>query len=163
LKKISLFGFLMIIASIWGLPKFENIDDKEYSKIVNKHFGFDSIEMVTNDFGRFGKTKDNQFTLLTPDFAQPIGYRGPTSVLLLVDKDGRIVNSTYMGSFETPAYIAHCLKMGLVSSLDQKYLLEQKRVEVYIITGATKTCLAVEESVNMTLRAFHKWQESLKR
>jgi uncharacterized protein with FMN-binding domain len=143
---------LLGAATVVAAPQLQPVDDVRFVELASEWLGVRiTVEYVADC--RVGRTADGQFVVLTADYATPRGYRGPTSLMLLVNSDmSTILNAALVESCDSPAYVRRAVKRGLIEQYKGRHLEEQVPLSVDAVSGATRTCMAVEESVNQTLK-----------
>ena len=128
------------------------VSDEQFVKLARKAWSVEpKIERA--DGGRFGVVPDGRLVVLTGDYAAPSGYRGPTSLLLMLDAERtQLEEAMLVESCDSPPYVKRALRKGMVKQLAGMQMGSDGAIELDAVSGATRTCRSVEQAVNATLQ-----------
>lgn len=171
------FGLAIVLAPMAGhraearpsRRALRPVEGAAYRLLAARTSGKQAIAVYTWRGGRFalcGTGQEAVLFLLSADHATPRGYRGPTSVALLVcPREGKILSASLVQSTDTPQYLKRLDKAKYFQryadlDLDAKpfqrkakgWLARKKPAAlVDTVSGCTRTCTAVSRSVEATL------------
>jgi hypothetical protein len=128
------------------------VNDAEFATIASEKLGVEALKIERFNDQRIGHTPDGERVLLTGDYASPVGYRGPTSVMLLLDEQmQQVKQAVLVESCDSPPYVKRAVKKGMLRCLNGAAVIDEE-VTVDAVSGATRTCDAVEQAVNQTIK-----------
>jgi hypothetical protein len=159
--KHNLFRAYLLLALQWSgaavsaAPDLQPVSDTQLKKLAADLFA-QSVEIEDHNGQRRGRTPEGYYVVLTGDYAAPRGYRGPTSVLLLLSSDMTVIHdAALVESADSPAYVRRAVRRGLLERLKNKPVPQSGDVDLDAVSGATRTSDAVQQAVNETLRQLH--------
>lgn len=174
MKKIILVLFICIICSSISINakkkdySLKNISDSDFIKIAKSIISADKFIIRKNGNSRFifySNNTDSGYFVLTGDYSQVKGYKGPTSVALDISADlAKIKKCVLIESTDTKSYIEKFFIKGTKENKNAFFnqfankTINQSNdnfsVRIDAVSGATITSRAISKSINETLDAF---------
>ncbi|MDD4736117.1 MAG: FMN-binding protein [Kiritimatiellae bacterium] len=148
---------VLLVGTAWA-ERFElkAVDDAAFKELAIKRLGVKLVEVRRVHGQRMGVVSNGDRVLLTGDYAAPVGYRGPSSVMLLLDQTmGTVKQAALIESCDSPPYVQRALKKGLMRKLSG-IPIRNGELRVDAVSGATRTCVAIEQAINHTLQLLKK-------
>ncbi|NCD31985.1 MAG: FMN-binding protein [Spartobacteria bacterium] len=130
------------------------VSDAQWRDIAASKLGVTELELHSDPF-RWGYAPHVGWVVLTGDVSAPVGYRGPTSLMLHIDPSGtKLVRVILVESGDTPPYVDMVISEGFLDRFAGKDIASGQPLAVDAVSGATRTCTAIHRAVNDTLRRF---------
>jgi len=136
-----------------------DVSNNDYLKQVQELSGAKSAALYSSSLGRFAffsKEGLSGYAFLSSDYALTKGYRGPTSVLFLLDKSGsKIIDVKLIESTDTRSYIDYLVKHKYFERYKEVNAVVDQKTSVSVgvdaVTGATRSCDAIKISIEKTM------------
>jgi len=84
------------------------------------------------------------------------GYAGPIPLLIFIDNNDVIKKVTVLENTETPRFMKHVIKKGIVDQWHDKSTKEALAMKADVVSGATMSCDAINKSVVRSINALNK-------
>jgi Na+-translocating ferredoxin:NAD+ oxidoreductase RnfG subunit len=84
------------------------------------------------------------------------GYAGPIPLLIFIDNNSVIKKVTVLENTETPRFMKHVIKKGIVDQWHGKSTVEAIAMKADVVSGATMSCDAINKSVVRSINALNK-------
>ena len=151
-------GFLLLPGiSRAGRRKLTIIDNQKFLEICQEYTESNNPILMNNDRGRYATLHSEEgsitgYFLITSDYARSRGYHGATAVGLTLDIDGTILSARIVESTDTKRYVDRIQEEGFLDGFSG--LPVSSPPEIDTISGATRTCDAIRDSIRNTLKIF---------
>ena len=159
---IGIYIWLLLGITVFGEDyALQQIDDDMFVRIAKEKLEVAVISIDRVDTYRIGHTSESNLVVITGDYAQPQGYRGPSSLILLTTPEvNEILSAALVESCDSPAYIQRLLKKGFLNRLCGMNISSDHNIKVDAVTGATRTSTAMETAVIQTINTLKELQGS---
>ena len=131
-----------------------DISKEDFISLAYSSLKTDSITFCTFEDVRFIQYNDEEgnpvFFIISFDFCRRVGYEGFTNVGISLDNTGKVLSVKILSSEDTPSFVKRVRRKWFLNQFTG--YSENKKIK--IITGATKTCKAVEISIEESVAKF---------
>lgn len=169
IKFILIFFLIFSINPLFAKRKnveLKLVSDSEFIELAKKNISAKKYSIYKSRIGRFiffSDKNDSGYFILTGDYFKPKGYKGPTSVGLVLSFDAKqIKNCILIESTDTKSYIEKFFIKGVKENENiffnqffHKKITDDNKgkfIEVDSVSGATITSRAISKSINETLQ-----------
>ena len=152
---LALFALLTIILS-WWIGKQANNEDQ--SRILNGFFPEETYSVKPIDENVFKLTSGNNNLLNYLTISTGRGYGGPIQLLVHFDTSNTIKNIWIIDSKETASYLRKVINNEYLIAFQNKSIqhFSKNKFSPDAISGATKTCEGIKESVIVSVKNLAK-------
>ncbi|MCL2063043.1 MAG: FMN-binding protein [Candidatus Cloacimonetes bacterium] len=146
--------YILIILNISLLrSEFLEFYDSEYNAHIGSVARTDNFQTFVYDGYKFAVLEDldhTRFFIISTDYSMVTGYRGTTTMGIIIKNDLTVESLEIIDSEETRGYISRLISMGF----PQRFQNFKQGDDIEIITGATMTSEAILISVNECIEIF---------
>jgi len=136
--------------------RLKKVKDQQFFELARTHSAGEVVRGYSSKEGRvaYYRTKDGTegLVVLTADYTKVRGYEGPTSMVLVLDREGRVVKTAVVQSLDTPEYVTDIEQAGFLGRFAGAKVGTE--VQVDAVAGATVTAQAMSRTVSNTLKAL---------
>ncbi len=155
---VVLLGLVFLFAGTLeaGGKRLKKVNDQQFLELARIHCAGEVVQGYSSKEGRvaYYRTKDGTegLVVLTADYTKVRGYEGPTSMIVVLDREGRVVKAAVVQSLDTPEYVADIEQTGFLGRFAGARVGTE--VQVDAVAGATVTAQAMSRTVSNTLKAL---------
>ena len=148
---LSVSCFQLLLAEVI----FIEIDDTAFISKAVSLTNAEDLQAFTYESYRFAVFKENEeikFFIISTDYSQITGYRGKTTLGIILKEDMTVESIEIIDSEDTRGYVRRITSMGFT----QRFENYRQGDEIEIITGATLTSKAIIDTLNECMEVFEK-------
>jgi Na+-translocating ferredoxin:NAD+ oxidoreductase RnfG subunit len=136
--------------------RLKKVDNRQFLELARTHSAGDVVLGYSSKEGRIAyyRTKEGAegLVVLSADYTKVRGYEGPTSMVVVLDREGRVVKAAVVQSLDTPEYVTDIEQAGFLGRFAGAKVGTE--VQVDAVAGATVTAQAMSRTVSNTLKAL---------
>ena len=151
-KNLLLFVFCIFITHLFSTTKAD-YTDQDYLDTIRAITKTGSIKAYTVDELRYAIITESdtiRYFILSTDYSQVKGYRGITTLGLILNSDLTVHHVEIISSQDTRSYITRINAMGLM----QRLIGYKAGDQVELVTGATMTSDAIIKTIDESITRF---------